>query len=53
MIAELGSGTLIDKLREKFLELPKFLNENIKVVDASKDKDSVFDDIKKEVDNLL
>ena len=41
------------KLRKKFLELPKFLNDNIKIVDASKDKNFVFDYIKKEIDMLL
>ncbi len=43
----------MSKLREKFLELPKFLNDNIKVIDASKDKDVVFDNIKKEADKLF
>jgi dTMP kinase len=43
----------MNKLREKFLELPKFLNENIKIIDASKDKDIVFNEMKKEVDKLL
>ncbi len=41
------------KLREKFLELPKLLKENIKIIDASKDKDIVFNEMKKEVDKLL
>ncbi|MCH8329198.1 MAG: dTMP kinase [Nanoarchaeota archaeon] len=41
------------KLRDKFLELPRLLKENIKIIDASKDKDIVFDYIKKEVDKLL
>ncbi len=43
----------MNKLREKFLELPKFLNDNIKVIDASKSLNDAFDDIKKEVDNLF
>lgn len=43
----------MNKLREKFLELPKFLNDNIKIIDASKDKDIVFNEMKKEVDKLL
>ena len=43
----------MNKLREKFLELPKFLNDNIKIIDASKDKDVVFDHIKKEADKLF
>ena len=41
------------RLREKFLGLPKLLNDNIKVIDASKDLDMVFEDIKKEIDKLL
>jgi len=41
------------KLRETFLELPKFLDDNIKIVDASKEKHDVFEEIKKEVDRML
>lgn len=41
------------KLREKFLKLPKLLKDNIKVIDASKSLDLVFEDIKKEVDKLI
>jgi len=41
------------KIREKFLKLPKLLKDNIKVIDASKNLDLVFEDIKKEVDKLL
>ena len=41
------------KLRENFLELPNMLNDNIKVVDASRDINVVFEDIKKEVDVLI
>jgi len=43
----------MNKLREKFLEMPKLLNDNIKIIDASRDADRVFDDIRKEVDRLL
>lgn len=43
----------MNKLREKFLEMPKLLNDNIKIIDSSKDKDTVFNEIKKEVDKLL
>ncbi|MBL7055819.1 dTMP kinase [Candidatus Woesearchaeota archaeon] len=39
-------------LRKKFLGLPKILNENIKIIDASKSIEIVFDQIKKEVDLL-
>jgi len=41
------------KLREKFLEMPKLLNDNIKIIDASKDKDTVFNDIKIEIDKII
>jgi len=43
----------MSKLREKFLELTKFLKDNIMVIDASKDMNDVFENIKKEVDKLL
>lgn len=43
----------MNKLREKFLEMPKLLNDNIKIIYSSKDKDTVFNEIKKEVDKLL
>ena len=43
----------MNKLREKFLEIPKLLNDNIKIIDASRDANSVFEDIRKEVDRLL
>lgn len=41
------------KLRANFLELPKRLKDNIKIIDASKDKDAVFGQIKREMDGLL
>ena len=41
------------RLREKFLEMPKLLNDNIKIIDASKSAEEVFEDIKKEVDRLI
>lgn len=41
------------ELRKRFLELPELLKDNIKIIDASKDKEDVFNDIKKEVDKLL
>jgi len=41
------------KLREKFLDMPNLLTDNLKILDASKDKESVFEDIKNEVNNLL
>ena len=41
------------KLRERFLQLPKILKDNIKVIDASREANEVFEDIKKEADKLL
>ena len=41
------------KLRKKFLELPGILGDNIKIVDASKDADEVFGNIRKEIDKIL
>jgi dTMP kinase len=43
----------MEKLRMNFLSLPKMLDENIKIIDASKSIKDVFEQIKKEVDNLL
>lgn len=40
-------------LRGRFLQLPKILKDNIKIIDASKEADEVFEDIKKEVDKML
>lgn len=43
----------MEKLRMNFLSLPKMLDENIKVIDASKSIKEVFEQIKKEVDKLI
>lgn len=43
----------MSRLRKKFLELPMLLRDKIKVIDASKDKNKVFQNIKKEVDIIL
>ena len=43
----------LKKVRENFLRLPKLLNENIKIIDASKNIKDVFEDVKKEVDKML
>jgi len=43
----------MNKLRKKYLELPQYLNDNIKIIEASRDFDNVFEDIKKEVDKIL
>jgi len=41
------------KLRRRFLEMPKLLNDNIKIIDASKSKEEVFEDIKQQVENMF
>ena len=41
------------KLRKKFLEMPKFLNDNIKIIDASKSKEEVFENIRQQVENTI
>ena len=41
------------KIRENFLKLPELLEDNIKVIDSSKALDKVFNDVKKEVDEIL
>ena len=41
------------RIRANFLELPKLLKDNIKIVDSNKSLNEVFSDIKKEVDNIL
>ena len=43
----------MEKLRMNFLSLPKMLDENIRIIDASKTIEEVFEQIKKEVDKLL
>ncbi len=41
------------KLRKNFLDLPSHLKDNIKIIDASKSKEAVFEGIKKEIDKIL
>jgi dTMP kinase len=43
----------MNSLRKKFLELPKLLEDNIKIIDASKEINEVFEEIKKEIIKLL
>ena len=43
----------MNRLREKFFEMPKLLNDNIKIIDASKSAEEVFEDIKKEVNKII
>ena len=41
------------KIRKNFLALPKLLNENIKIINASQPLKNVFENIRKEVDKIL
>jgi len=41
------------ELRSKFLELPKFLDDNIKIIDASEEIHEVFEKVKEEVDKIV
>jgi dTMP kinase len=41
------------KLRQNFLKLPEQLDDNIKIVDASKILNEVFEEVKKDVDELV
>lgn len=41
------------RLRGKFLEMPKLLKDNLKIIDASKELNGVFKAIQKEVDIAL
>lgn len=43
----------MNSLRKKFLELPKLLEDNIQIIDASKEINDVIEEIKKEVSKLL
>ena len=43
----------MNNLRKKFLELPGLLKDNIKVIDASQDKEEVFESVKKEINNAI
>ena len=41
------------KIRKNFLSLKNHLDDNIIIIDASKTKEKVFEDIKKEIDKIL
>ncbi|MCS7134607.1 MAG: dTMP kinase [Candidatus Pacearchaeota archaeon] len=43
----------LKKVRKKFLEIKKFLDNNIKIIDASSSIGEIFENIKKEVKKLL
>ncbi|MEK6828262.1 MAG: hypothetical protein AABX78_02830, partial [Nanoarchaeota archaeon] len=41
------------KIRQNFLKLPKLLNDNIKIINATKSLKEVFGDIRKEIDKIV
>ena len=41
------------RIRRNFLKMPKLVNDNIKIIDASKPLKRVFESIKKELDKML
>jgi dTMP kinase len=41
------------RLRQKFLEIPNILNDNIRIIDASKSKEDLFEDVKREIEKVL
>lgn len=41
------------KVRDNFLKLRDYLEDNIRIIDANREIDEVFDDIKKEIDRLI
>ncbi len=44
---------ILKKVKKKFLLLPTYLKDNIKILDSSRSKENIFLDIKKEIDNFL
>ncbi len=43
----------MEKVRRNFLGLKDYLKDNIKIIDANRDIDEVFSEIKKEIDKLI
>lgn len=41
------------EIRQNFLNLPKLLKDNIKIIDSNKSLNEVFEDVRKEVDFVL
>ena len=41
------------KIQENFLNMPKLLDDNLKITDSSKSLNDVFEVIRKEIDNIL
>jgi len=44
---------ILKKVRKKFLILPRYLKDNIKIIDSARPVDAVFEDIKKEASLLV
>lgn len=44
---------ILKEVRKKFLLLPNYLNDNIKIIDGNRTLKTIFEDIKKEIDLLL
>ena len=43
----------MNRLRRKFLELPRLLKDNMEIIDSSQDKETVFEAIKKEMNKII
>ena len=41
------------RIRENFLKLPKMMEDDIKIIDASKTLNKVFENVRKEVDKII
>lgn len=44
---------ILKKVRKKFLILPRYLKDNIKIIDSARAIDVIFEDIKKEIEILI
>lgn len=44
---------ILKKVRKKFLLLPNYLSDNIKILDSSRKIDEIFKDLKREIDNFI
>lgn len=44
---------ILKEVRKKFLLIPNYLNDNIKIIDGNRPIKTIFEDIKKEIDSLI
>jgi len=44
---------ILGEVRKKFLTIPRFLNDNIKIIDSSRPLKEVWFDVKNEINNLI